>query len=132
MKDALTLLGDHLADTGATGLEIVDNILGFVQLGTVLKNRETDSIAQRIASPVGGHGIIPVVDQNFIGFDVDSPVSDLGVTIKPDPFSIDTSPDGVPGSVISRSFDITLGRGNRVLLSICYVRCNMQRIGTVR
>ena len=77
MEDTFALLRYDFAYPGTAGFEIIDNVLGFIQLRPVFKDWKTDPVAKGIANAVGCHGIVSVVNGDFFRFQVYLAVGDF-------------------------------------------------------
>ncbi len=110
VKVSFTLLGDDFRDAGTAGFKIVDNIFCLVNLLSVFKYRVAHPSAERVALAVGSEGTVGVIDGNFIGFQLDGSVDDLGSSIQPDHLSVNAAMDRVTCRVVDGGFDVSLFR----------------------
>ena len=132
MQNAFALLRYYLADARASRLEIIDDVFGLIQFGSILEDWKTDSVPQRVAYTVGGHGAVAIIDSNLLGLQLNLAVSDFRLTIKPNEFPIDAHPDRISGSIVDGSFDVATWGWNCICLNIQAIRCNIEAVRSVR
>lgn len=130
MQDAFALLRNHFTDARPARLEIVYDILGFVEFRPILEDRITDPVAERIADAVGRHRVVAIVDRDLFCLQFDLSVRYLGIAKQPDELAVNAYAYGISGSIVDSGFNVALWR-DRVRLNIKRIGRNIEGIGTV-